>query len=65
MRRCARLQASAEEAAHQRERLQIALDGAEGALQTAEAERAVLAASQERAKGKLQELAELQDEARL
>ncbi|GLI69120.1 hypothetical protein VaNZ11_013673 [Volvox africanus] len=65
LRRCARLQATADDVSHQRDRLQVALDGAEGALQTAEAERAVLAAAQERAKGKLQELGDLQDEARL
>ncbi|GIL42763.1 hypothetical protein Vafri_156 [Volvox africanus] len=65
LRRCARLQATADDVSHQRDRLQAALDGAEGALQTAEAERAVLAAAQERAKGKLQELGDLQDEARL
>ncbi|EFJ51914.1 hypothetical protein VOLCADRAFT_116118 [Volvox carteri f. nagariensis] len=65
VRRCARLQAVADEVSHQRDRLQVALEGAEGALQAAEAERAVLAAAQERAKGKLQELAELQDEVRV
>ncbi len=64
LRRCGRLQASADEAAHQRDRLQATLTGAEGALRAAEEERATLAAAQERLRGKAAELTEAQEELR-
>ncbi len=64
LKRCGRVQAAADEAVHQRDRLQAALSGAEGALRVAEDERAALAAERERGKARAQELASVQEETR-
>lgn len=61
--RCCRLQAQADDACHQRDRLQAALAGSEEALRDAEEERVALAEAQARLHGKAREAAELQEEA--